>query len=108
MTGPGADDRHEQHQALHLCEAAGQSSGAGVGSDRCAVQMADLKRAGLPARQQDCERMVGMLDSSHQGGVSFQDFARFVALLPEAQVPHQATCGARRGSDPPGCIFGGS
>ena len=48
--------------------------------------MADLKRAGLPASAADCERMVGMLDQDNQGGVSFQDFARFVALLPEAQV----------------------
>ena len=50
--------------------------------------------------------MVGMLDSSHQGGVSFQDFARFVALLPEAQVPRQVPCGIQWGSRHDGCRFG--
>ena len=61
------------------------------------TQLGVMKRGGLPASMEDCERMVGLLDGAHQGGVSFQDFTRFVALLPEAQVQAQAQFCVRSG-----------
>ncbi|KAK9795508.1 hypothetical protein WJX73_001295 [Symbiochloris irregularis] len=47
-----------------------------------------LKHAGVPATTADAQHMVQMLDSRNQGEVTFQDFCRYITMLPDAQVTH--------------------
>ncbi|KAK9838222.1 hypothetical protein WJX84_010632 [Apatococcus fuscideae] len=48
----------------------------------------DLKKAGLPARPEDAKKMIDLLDRDHDGRVSFDEFQRYICLLPAAQVVH--------------------
>ena len=50
------------------------------------AQVRVLKRAGLPAREEDAQQMINMLDKDHDGVISYQEFCRFSCLLPSAQV----------------------
>lgn len=47
-----------------------------------------LQHAGMKASSSDAQHMVQMLDSHHTGEVTFQDFCRYITLLPDAQVTH--------------------
>ena len=55
-----------------------------------AVQLEDLKKAGLPACPEDARKMINLLDRNHDGRVSFEEFQRYLCLLPAAQVPPKA------------------
>lgn len=50
------------------------------------MQLEDLKKAGLPAKPEDAKKMIDLLDRDHDGRVSFDEFQRYLCLLPAAQV----------------------
>ena len=50
------------------------------------MQVKVLKKAGLPAKEEDAMHMVRMLDKDKDGAISFQEFMSFCCLLPAAQA----------------------
>ncbi|KAK9813123.1 hypothetical protein WJX72_009417 [[Myrmecia] bisecta] len=51
----------------------------------------DLQHAGLPAGRDDAHKMIQLLDRNKDGVITYDEFRRFVCLLPAAQVVNHNT-----------------
>lgn len=49
-------------------------------------------RAGLQVRDEDGARMVALLDRDASDDIDFDEFRKFVCLLPQSQVCHAVHC----------------